>query len=54
MMLMAQCNPAWSAKQLGRSIEMFFNVYSGWIDGSDKGVQRQKFNSLTAPQQPHQ
>ena len=52
MMLMADCNPAWGAKQLGHSIEMFLNVYADWIDGVDKGVQRQKFNSFSAPKLP--
>ncbi len=33
MMLMAKRTPAWCAKQLGHSIEMFLSTYSNWIDG---------------------
>ncbi len=33
MMLMARRTPAWCAKQLGHSIEMFLGTYSKWIDG---------------------
>lgn len=33
MMLMAKRTPAWCAKQLGHSIEMFLSTYSKWIDG---------------------
>jgi integrase len=33
MMLMAGRTPAWCAKQLGHSIEMFLGTYSKWIDG---------------------
>ena len=33
MMLMAGRTPAWCAKQLGHSIEMFLRTYSKWIDG---------------------
>lgn len=33
--LMSGANPAFLAKQLGHSLEMFFNVYADWINGSD-------------------
>lgn len=33
MMLMAGRTPAWCAKQLGHSVEMFLRTYSKWIDG---------------------
>lgn len=33
MMLMAGRTPAWCAKQMGHSVEMFLKTYSKWIDG---------------------
>ncbi|MBV8657141.1 MAG: tyrosine-type recombinase/integrase, partial [Burkholderiales bacterium] len=33
--LMAGANPAYMARQLGHSLEMFFRVYAKWIDGKD-------------------
>ena len=39
--LMAGVNPAYIARQLGhRNTKMLFEKYSKWIDGADKGVQR--------------
>lgn len=42
IMLMAGANPAWCAKQLGHSVEMFLRVYSKWIIGADKGMELAK------------
>lgn len=33
--LMAGANPAYMARQLGHSLEMFFKVYAKWIDGQN-------------------
>jgi len=33
--LMAGVNPAFMARQLGHSLEMFFKVYAKWIDGQN-------------------
>lgn len=33
MMLMSKATPAWCARQLGHSIQMFLGTYSKWIDG---------------------
>jgi integrase len=33
MMLMAKATPAWCARQLGHSIQMFLSNYAKWIDG---------------------
>lgn len=33
--LMAGANPAFMARQLGHSLEMFFKVYAKWIDGQN-------------------
>lgn len=38
--------PAWAARQLGHSVEMFYRVYSKWIDGADKGKERSKMDSF--------
>lgn len=49
IMLMAGANPAWCAKQLGHSPEMFWRVYSKWIDGADRGKELAKVEQfLTA------
>lgn len=32
MLLMAGATPAYAAKQMGHSVEMFLNVYSKWLD----------------------
>jgi integrase len=42
IMLMAGANPAWCAKQLGHSPEMFWRVYSKWIEGADRGKELAK------------
>lgn len=39
--LMTGANPAWVARQLGhRSTKMLYEVYSRWIDGADRGLER--------------
>lgn len=48
--LIAGIAPGWVAKQLGHAPEMFFKVYSTWIDGADKGAERRKLDAfLSAP-----
>lgn len=42
--LMAGIKPAWAARQMGHSVEMFYRVYSRWIDHADKGVERRKLD----------
>lgn len=42
--LHAGLTPAWAAKQLGHSVEMFYRVYSSWIEGADKGAERKKLD----------
>lgn len=39
-MLMAGMMPAFCAKQLGHSVEMFLTTYSKWIDGSQNDIER--------------
>lgn len=43
--LMAGITPAWAARQMGHSVEMFYRVYSRWIDRADKGAERRKLDS---------
>ena len=53
-MLMAGVTPAFCARQLGHSVEMFLNTYSKWIDGgqNDLGMARLE-SSLSSLQLPH-
>jgi integrase len=37
--LMSGLNPAYMAKQMGHSLEMFFKVYADWINGDDDDRQ---------------
>lgn len=50
MMLMAGVAPAYAAKQLGHSIEMFLRTYSKWIDGGQNAVEMSKLESLITTQ----
>jgi integrase len=44
-MLMAQMAPAFCARQLGHSIEMFLRTYAKWIDGSRDDAEMQRLES---------
>jgi integrase len=46
MMLMAGMTPAFCAKQLGHSVEMFLRTYSKWIDGGRNDVEMGKLEGL--------
>jgi integrase len=50
MMLMAGMKPAWCAKQMGHSIEMFLNTYAKWIDGEEDDRQMDRLENFIAPQ----
>jgi integrase len=43
--LMKGITPAWAVRQMGHSVEMFYRVYSRWIDRADKGAERRKLDS---------
>lgn len=47
-MLMAGCKPAWCAKQLGHTTEMFFRVYADWLDADDDGGELRKVDGAEA------
>lgn len=46
MLLMAGVAPAYGAKQLGHSIEMFLRTYAKWIDGGQNAVEMGKLEVL--------
>jgi len=48
MCLHAGLKPGWVARQLGHSVEMFFRVYSEWIEGQDRGTERSRLDSFIA------
>ena len=49
MMLMAGMTPAFCAKQLGHSVEMFLRTYARWIDGSQKALEMGRLEAALAP-----
>jgi integrase len=55
MMLMAGLTPAYCARQLGHSVEMFLRTYSRWLDGSQNDVEQRRLedslSSLILPQE---
>jgi integrase len=38
-MLMAGMTPAFCAKQLGHSVEVFLNTYAKWLDGDQDALE---------------
>jgi integrase len=48
-LLMAGANPAWCAKQLGHSIEMFHQHYAKWIDGDQNDRELARLEAAIAP-----
>lgn len=45
MMLMAGMTPAFCAKQLGHSIEMFLATYSKWLDGQQNDLEMRRLEA---------
>ncbi len=45
MMLMAGMTPAFCARQLGHSIEMFLRTYAKWLDGAQNDLEMARFES---------
>jgi integrase len=45
MLLMAGAAPAWCAKQLGHSVEVFLSTYAKWLDGDADTVQLQRLEA---------
>ena len=50
--LMAGIAPGWLATQLGHAPEMFFRVYSRWIEGADNGAERRKLDTYLRATKP--
>lgn len=52
-MLMAGMTPAFCAKQLGHSVEMFLRTYSKWINGEQDALEMGRLESaLSSPNRP--
>jgi integrase len=49
MMLMAGVTPAFAARQMGHSVQMFLDTYSKWIDGGQNAVEMGKLEGLLKP-----
>ena len=52
MMLMQGVTPAFAARQMGHSVEMFLRTYSRWIDGGQNAVEMAKLEALFSPEFP--
>ena len=48
MMLMAGMRPAFCAKQLGHSVEMFLRTYAKWIDGGQNALEMGRLEEALA------
>ncbi|MBO3031638.1 hypothetical protein J6350_10550 [Burkholderia pseudomallei] len=51
-MLMARMTPAFCAKQLGHSVEMFLTTYSKWIDGDQNDLEMALERAISSPGPP--
>lgn len=53
LMLMANMNSAFCARQLGHSVEMFHKTYARWLDGDQNDMEMARLeNTLIAPTLP--
>lgn len=50
MLLMAGVTPAFAARQMGHSVEMFLRTYAKWIDGGRNEVEMGKLENLLGGQ----
>lgn len=48
-MLMAGMNPAFCARQLGHSVEVFLSTYARWIDGERNGAEMARIEAVISP-----
>lgn len=53
-MLMAGMTPAFCAKQLGHSIEMFLRTYAKWVDGAQNEVEMGRLEIALKPKTVHE
>lgn len=54
MLLMAGVTPAYAARQMGHSIQMFLSTYARWLDGGQNAVEMGKLETLLGATQPQQ
>lgn len=47
-MLMASMTPAFCARQLGHTVEMFLRTYAKWIDGSQNDLEMARLENAMA------
>jgi integrase len=47
-MLMAGMNPAFCARQLGHSVEMFHRTYAKWLDGEQNDREMERLEASIA------
>ena len=52
MLLMAGATPAYAAKQIGHSVEMFWSVYSKWLDDGQGKIEQTKLESFIGQNSP--
>lgn len=52
MMLMAGMTPAFCAKQLGHSVEMFLRTYSKWLDGGQDDLEMARIDAALSGKNP--
>lgn len=52
MLLMAGVTPAFAAKQMGHSVQMFLKTYARWVDGALNEFEMDKLESILQPQLP--
>ena len=50
MMLMAGMPPAFCAKQLGHSVEMFLRTYSKWLNGGQNALEMERLETALKAQ----
>jgi integrase len=51
-MLMAGMNPAFCARQLGHSVEVFLSTYATWIDGARNDAEMTRLEAAISPEVP--
>lgn len=51
-MLMAGMTPAFCARQLGHSVEIFLRTYSKWMDGEQNDMEMQRLEATLSPVYP--
>lgn len=49
MMLMAGITPAFAAKQMGHSVELFLHTYSKWLGGDADAIEMQRLEAALKP-----